>query len=69
MTVYIINSCNEWHEYSSFRLITVVTESNLQKALNLIKKRWKYSDDDMEKYIDVTSTELTDYKTDISAYM
>lgn len=60
MTVYLINHCNAWHEYSSFRLIAVVSGSKLDTTLNKIKKKLKYTDEDMDTYIDIDSVELND---------
>ena len=60
MTVYIINHCNPWHEYSSFRLIGVVNENELDNALSKIKQECDYNDDDMETYIDVNKVELNE---------
>lgn len=52
-TVFVVNHCNQWHEYSSFRLIGVFTGSRIDGALRKIQKKQKYSDQDMQDYIDV----------------
>ena len=52
--VYVINHCNAWHEYSSFRLIGVVEEEHLEKALRKIKKAQGYTEEEMEQFIDVS---------------
>lgn len=53
MKVAIINHCNQWHEYSSFRLIGAVPEDDLEDTLKVIQKETEYSDEEMEDYIDV----------------
>lgn len=60
MKYYVINHCNEWHEYSSFRLIGVLDENHLEKALRKIKRVLCYSKKDMEDYIDVSHIELNE---------
>ena len=60
MKVYVINHCNAWHEYSSFRLIGVVEENELGGALEQIKKECKYNDEDMQAYIDINEVELNE---------
>ena len=60
MTVYVINHCNKWHEYSGFRFIGVVDENELDNALNKIKQECDYDDNDMETYIDVNEVELNE---------
>lgn len=58
--VYIVNHCNEWHEFSSFRLIGVFDEEHLRIALNKIQEELDYSDEDMDTYIDINATELNE---------
>ena len=53
MKVAIINHCNEWHEYSSFKLIGIVETKDLDKALDKIKKKYKYNDEELNDYVDV----------------
>lgn len=60
MKVYVINHCNAWHDYSSFKLIGVVEENELDSALERIKKECKYDDEDMEAYIDINEVELNE---------
>ena len=60
MTVYIISHCNEWQEYSSFRLIGVVGEDKLENALQHIKEELDYNDEEMETYIYCEQVELND---------
>lgn len=60
-TLYVINHCNEWHEYSSFHLIGVVDENHLEKALKQIKRDCGYSKQDMQDYIDVNEILLNDW--------
>lgn len=60
MKVYVINHCNEWHDYSSFRLIGVVEENELDGALEQIKKECDYNDEEMETYIDINEVELNE---------
>ena len=58
--VYIVNHCNEWHEFSSFRLIGVFDEGHIKSALNEIQEELDYSDEDMDTYIDINATELNE---------
>lgn len=58
MIVYVIFSCNEWHEYSSYRFLGVVEASNLDGAKEFIKKEWGYSDDDFNDYIAIEQCRL-----------
>ena len=51
--LYVINHCDIWHTYASFRFIGVVDADNLDKALRKIKREQGYSDQDMEDYINV----------------
>ena len=60
MQLVVLNHCNQWHEYSSFRLIGVIEEDNLSKAIEDIKKECKYSDEDIETYIDISYTDLNE---------
>ena len=60
MRYYIINHCNQWHSYDSFRLIGIVDESKLESSLRKIKKELGYDDDCMEKYVDVNEVVLND---------
>lgn len=57
---YIINHCDQWHTYESFRFIGVVEEGQLIDALKKIKKECGYDDDDMEKFININEVELND---------
>lgn len=50
--VVVLNHCNQWHEYSSFRLIGVVNYDEVEDVLTKIQKKLKYSDQDMVDYID-----------------
>ena len=60
MKVFVINHCNEWHEYSSFKFIGVVDEDNIDFTLSQIKKECDYTDEDMETYIDINEVELNE---------
>ena len=58
MIVYVVFSCNEWHEYSSYRLLGVVEADNLEGVKDFIKKEWGYSDDDFNTYIALEKCQL-----------
>lgn len=60
MILYVINHCNEWHEYSSFRLIGVVSGDKVEESLKKIRKELNYSEEDMKDFIDVNRVELND---------
>lgn len=60
MTLYVLFHCNEWHEYSSFKLIGVVDEAHLQEALLTIRTEQQYSIEDMKDYIHTEKIELND---------
>lgn len=60
MNLYVIYHCNEWQEYSSFRLIGVVEEGELHNALELIKQELKYTDEEMNNYIYVDNKILNE---------
>lgn len=62
MTVYILFHCNQWKEWSSMRIIGVVTKTHLKRTLRAIKKECRYSDEDMETYIYTHETTLNDLK-------
>ncbi|MBQ0142038.1 MAG: hypothetical protein KBT06_04440 [Prevotellaceae bacterium] len=54
----VINHCNVWHEYSSFRLIGVVEEDKVEEAIEQIKNKLNYSDEDVQNYIDCSTVEV-----------
>ena len=60
MTLNVIYHCNQWHEYGSFRLIGVVEENKLTKALRKIQNELGYDETDMNDYIHVDEIELND---------
>lgn len=60
MDVYVIYHCNAWKERSSFRLIGVVQERNVDEAYDVIKKECGYTNEDMETYIYVERVLLND---------
>ncbi len=60
MTIYNIYHCNEWKEYSSFRFIGSVEESELENTWRKIKKGTKYTNEEMETYIYVDKVELNE---------
>ena len=60
MTLHVIYHCNQWHEYSSFRLIGVVEENKLTKSLRKIQNELGYDETDMNDYIHVDEIELND---------
>lgn len=49
--VCAIFHCNEWQEYSSFRLIGIVEEDELDSALEEIQAETGYTDEEMDKLI------------------
>ena len=55
-TVYVIFHCNQWHEYSSMRLIGVASEEGLRDVLTEIQRQLGYSDQDMDDFIHVECT-------------
>jgi len=63
MTVYVIFHCDAWKMYDSMRLIGVATKTKLDKVLKAIKKKCKYSDEDMETYIYIHETTTNDIKS------
>ena len=60
MWVFVIFHCDQWQSYSSMRLIGVATKSQLKHVLHAIKKKLRYSDDDMDTYIYVEETKTND---------
>ncbi len=54
--VYVIFHCNQWHEYSSMRLIGVASEDGLRDVLTEIQRQLDYSDQDMDEFIHVERT-------------
>ena len=60
MDVYVLNHCDAWHSYESFRFIGVVDEEHLQECLDAIQDEMDYTEEDMEKFIDLTCVELND---------
>lgn len=60
MELYVINHCNEWHEYSSFRLIGVVERDELDGAILQIKKECEYNEDEFNTFIDIQEIELNE---------
>ena len=58
--LYLINHCNEWHNNVSFCFIGVVDGDHLESTIQEIKKECKYTDEDIEKYIDVNLVFLND---------
>lgn len=50
-SVYVIFHCNEWHEYSSMRLIGVASEENFTEVMEKIREKLGYSEQDMQDYI------------------
>ena len=60
MHLYVLYHCNQWHEYSSFRLIGVVDESACYQALKDIQEELDYTDEDMETYIHIDEMELNE---------
>ena len=60
MSLAIIYHCNQWQEYSSFRLIGVVEEGFEYDALRKIQQELKYTDDDMQTYIYVQYVDLNE---------
>ena len=63
MLVYVIFHCDEWKSYDSRRLIGTATKSSLQHVLNVIKRKKKYSDEDMQTYIDIDETFTNDVES------
>lgn len=62
MEVYVIFHCDQWHTYDSFRLIGVASEENLASVLDVIQNELGYTDEEMDQYIDITSTVVDDVK-------
>lgn len=60
MNLYVIYHCNQWHEYGSFRLIGVVDENHLNKALHKIQNELGYDETDMNDFIHVSDIRLND---------
>jgi hypothetical protein len=60
MRVAILHHCNEWHEYRSFRLIGVVSETYLQKALLKVKQSLDYTDEELARFVDIEFVEIND---------
>lgn len=60
MLVYVISHCDQWHSYDSFRLIGVASEEKLDSVLAAIQKKCRYTDEDMEDYIDITEAWVDD---------
>lgn len=60
MQLAVIYHCNEWQEYSSFRLIGVVDYDSEYDSLQDIQKELGYTDEEMEKYIYVQYVDLNE---------
>ena len=58
MEVYVLFHCDEWKDRDSYRLIGVVSKPYLEKALNKIKEKCNYEDEDMETYIAVEKCDM-----------
>ena len=58
MKVYVLFHCDQWKSYDSYRLIGVVSKTNLKKALNKIKKECNYDKEDMETYIAIEECDM-----------
>lgn len=60
MTLHVIYHCNEWQEYSSFRLIGIVDSDHLDKSLKKIKRECGYTNEEMNTYIFVEMVKLNE---------
>jgi len=58
--VVVINHCNAWHDYASFKLIGVVEEEKLEEKLLALQKELGYTDEEMQSFIDVTTVNLNE---------
>ena len=58
MKAYVLFHCDVWKSYDSYRLIGVVSKTNLKKALNKIKKECNYNKEELEAYVDIKECDM-----------
>lgn len=58
MKAYVLFHCDVWQSYDSYRLIGVVSKTNLNKALNKIQKECNYDKEDMKTYIAIEECDM-----------
>jgi len=58
MKAYVLFHCDVWKSYDSYRLIGVVSKTNLKKALNKIKKECNYNEEELKAYVDIKECDM-----------